>query len=102
MSEEYHVELIAYDTSNDPYRGYTVRASFLQEPHKRDALVEIFKNQQLIRRFLFPAYKVWNIAAHFNDIVDGELESNNQGYEKAAWDGIQGTTVFYPKEEGEG
>jgi hypothetical protein len=39
-------------------------------------------------RFLYPAYKIYNIAAHFEEIVDGELEGNDGGYRAASWNGI--------------
>lgn len=85
---EFAVESVAFE-SKEPDRGYTVKASYLKEP-KGDALVEIFKDGALVRSFLFPSYKVWNIAAHFSDIVDGEIENSARGYEMAAWDGISG------------
>jgi len=42
-----------------------------------DALVKITKNGKLHRKFKWPAYKIFNISAHFGDIVDGELEKTN-------------------------
>lgn len=79
-------ESVAFE-SEQPDRGYTVKASYLNHP-KGDALVEIFKDGEPLRAFLFPAYKVWNIAAHFKDIVDGEIQDSARGYEMAAWGGI--------------
>lgn len=73
--------------SKQPDRGFTVKAHYLQEP-KGDALVEIFKDEKPYRRFLYPAYKIWNIAAHFSDIVDGELDGNMSGYDLAGWAGF--------------
>ena len=71
-------------------RGYGARAWYLEDTpdSKGDALIEIFKGDQLLREFLFPAYKIWNIAAHFHDIVDGELENSARGYQMAAWTGL--------------
>lgn len=86
------IESIAFE-SKEPDRGYTVKASYLKTP-KGDALVEIFKDGAPVRSFLFPAYKVWNIAAHFRDIVDGELEQSARGYEMAAWNGISGAALI--------
>jgi hypothetical protein len=77
-----------------PDRGYTFRASYLKEPNNGDAMIEIFKDGQPLRRFLFPAYKIWNIAAHFGDIVDGEIEVNSSGYEMAAWTGFPNAIVI--------
>jgi len=76
------IDKLAFE-SKEPDRGYTVRASYLKEPDARDALVEIFKDGKPLRQFRFPAYKVWNIAAHFRDIVDGEIEKSASGYEMA-------------------
>lgn len=85
---EYEIEKVAYDTSATPDRGYHVRASYLTEKHKGDALIEIFKDGKLLRSFLFPAYKIYNIVAHFSEIVDGELENSGDGYAAAASTGI--------------
>lgn len=74
--------------SSQPDRGFTVKATYLQEP-KGDALVEIMREGKPYRRFLFPAYKIWNIAAHFSDIVGGEIDGNFSGYDLAGWDGFQ-------------
>jgi len=30
----------------------------------------VTKDEKPFREFLFPAYKIWNIAAHIRDIVD--------------------------------
>ena len=62
-------------------RGFRVRAWYLKEkPNdiQSNALVKITKNNgKLYRRFKWPAYKIFNIAAHFKDIVDGELEKTS-------------------------
>lgn len=68
-------------------RGYNVKAFYIEDG-KGDALIKITKDGNPLRKFLFPAYKIWNIAAHFSDIVDGELENNTSGYEMAASTGI--------------
>ena len=81
-----------------PDRGYTVRASYLKEPNDGDAMIEIFKDGKDHRRFLFPAYKIWNIAAHFGDIVDGEIAGNTSGYEMASWTGFP-CVVLTPETE---
>lgn len=87
------VDKIAFE-SKEPDRGYTVRASYLKAPNDSDALVEIFKDGHPLRKFTFPAYKIWNIAAHFRDIVDGEIEQSASGYKMASWDGISGATIL--------
>lgn len=72
------VEAVAFEGPKEPDRGYTVRASYLKEPHAGKALIEVLKDRQVVRHFLFPAYKIWNIAAHFKDIVDGEIENSGK------------------------
>jgi hypothetical protein len=85
---EVEIEKIAYDTSSEPDRGFTVRASYLKAPHNGDALIEVSRDGKVIREFLYPAYKIWNIAAHFGEIVDGELANHDGGYRAASWNGI--------------
>ena len=85
---EIEIDSVAFEGPPTPDRGYTMKASYLLGEHKTSALVEIFKDGKPLRRFLFPAYKIWNIAAHFKDIVDGEIENDMRGYGLAAWDGI--------------
>lgn len=82
---EIKIKQIAFDLPPD--RGFTVKASYLLEP-VGDALVEISRDGEPYRRFLYPAYKVWNIAAHFSDIVNSEIEGNFTGYDLAGWTGF--------------
>ena len=66
-------------------RGFNVKAWYLNDD-SGNALVKITKDGKLHRKFNWPAYKIFNIAAHFEDIVDGELEKTNNklsGYEIA-------------------
>ena len=74
-------------------RGFNVKVWYLvdTEKSKGDALIEVNYNDNIIRRFIFPAYKIYNIAAHFGDIVDGELSKDDKtrGYEIAASTGFQ-------------
>lgn len=88
------VEKLAFEQSD---RGYTIKASYLKQPNAGDALIEITKDGSPLRCFTFPAYKIWNLSAHFRDIVDGELDGNDHGYRMAAWDGISGAIVLLPK-----
>ena len=71
-------------------RGYNVKAWYLKntESSKGDALIEIRKDEVLIRQFLFPSYKIWNISAHFSDIANGEMKENDSGYRMAASTGF--------------
>ena len=91
----YHIEKVAFETPPD--RGYVAKASYLKPPNDGDALIEISKDGVPLRQFLFPAYKIWNIAAHFRDIVDGEIENSAKGYEMVAWNGITGATFILPE-----
>ena len=96
------VDTVAFDSSKDAdytarMHGYSVKASYLKEPRKGDALIEIFKDGKPLRAFLFPAYKIYNIAAHFGDIVDGELRGDSHGYQMAAWNGIENAIFFIPE-----
>ncbi len=94
---DFEIQDIAFEGPKPPYLGYTIRASYLKEPHGADALIEVIKDGQVIRQFMFPAYKIYNLQAHFRDIVDGEIVNNTNGYKMAAWDGISGATFLLPK-----
>jgi len=69
-------------------KGYTFKATLI-EP-KNDALIEIFKGNNLKKEFLFPAYKIWNITAHIDDIIDGLEEESDYGLHIAGSDGLGG------------
>lgn len=77
-------------------RGYSVKAWYLKQPNNGDALVKIFKGKALLRDFLFPAYKIYNIAAHFSDIVQSEIDKNIEGYKVAASTGFGGSVQIKP------
>lgn len=83
MNREREKEKPEFDIDD---RDFNVKAWYLKdtEESKGDALIEVKYKDKLIRQFLFPAYKIWNIAAHFSDIVDGELSKDNKerGYLK--------------------
>lgn len=99
--EEAHqaIDKVAFEGPKTPDRGYTIRATYLKEPYAKDALIEVMKGGKVIREFAFPAYKIYNLQAHFLDIVDGEIEGSARGYEMAAWDGISGALVLLPTKE---
>lgn len=90
------IDKIAFK-SKEPNRGFTMTATYLIEP-KGDALIEIFREGKLHREFLFPSYKIYNLAAHWDDIIDGELKNNLSGYKAASWNGIDGAVIFNPSE----
>jgi hypothetical protein len=56
------------------WRGYQVRAHYLKPPDNQDALVEVLKDGEIVRSFRYPAYRVWNVAAHADDLID-EIEA---------------------------
>jgi len=81
-------EKIAY-TGN--HRGYVFTATYLTEP-KAEALIEIEKDGKLIKEFLFPAYKIFNIAAHRDDIIDGLEQDSDRGLRIAGSNGLGGNS----------
>jgi len=74
---------LIYRTRED--RGYVAEA---WEADDGDALIRILHGADVVREFRFPAYKVYNIGAHFSEIVDSEIAKNTDGYEHAASTGI--------------
>lgn len=58
---------LAFEKSD---RGFTVRCWYGATPGD-DARVEITRGDEVIRTYAYPSYRIWNIAAHFSDIVDG-------------------------------
>lgn len=75
-------------------RGYRIRA-YWGKPS--DAKVTIHKGKELYKKFTYPAYKVFNLAAHFGDIVDGILDEQEKcGFAMAGHNGLGG--VVMPKE----
>lgn len=74
-------------------RGYNLKGWYLKdtETEKGDALVEITRDGVSVRTFIFPAYKIWNVPAHFPDIVDSEISGDIKGYEEAASTGLGGS-----------
>ena len=73
----------------DPDRGFVFTAWDLQTKDGM-ALIEVKRDGQPIRSFKFPAYKVWNIAAHTHDIIESELMQNAEGYYTAGVTGFGG------------
>lgn len=84
--ENIQIEKIAFAIDGG---GYHFKASYLTEP-ANDALIEISKNGKLVREFLFPAYKIWNIAAHAHDIAEGLDRESNDGLRVAGSDLLGG------------
>jgi hypothetical protein len=72
----------------NPDKGFVFKA--WETDSKGDALIEVEKDGEIIRSFIFPAYKVWNIPAHANDIIESELQKNTHGYIMAGSNGFGG------------
>jgi len=75
---------LAFETNPD--RGFTLKAWYL--PSGGDAEIELFQNGDRVRHFAYPAYKIWNLSAHFSEIVDSELVGDSHGYAAAGWTGF--------------
>ncbi len=73
-------------------RGFNLKAWYLEDGNSK---VIITQNGEPFKEFLYPSYKIFNIAAHFSDIIDGELSETDKdrGYEIAGSDGLGGTVM---------
>ena len=71
------------------HRGYHFHAAEALDV-KGEAVVTIMKNLKLVKRFRFPSYKIWNIAAHVDDIVEGLERGSEEGLRVAGSDGLGG------------
>jgi hypothetical protein len=74
---------------NQTTDGYQFIATYLKEPNG-EALIEIKKDGELVKEFLFPGYKIWNIAAHAQDIVAGLKQESDAGIYIAGSTGFGG------------
>lgn len=79
-------------------RGYKFTATYLSKP-KGDALIEIEQGDVMVKEFLFPSYKIWNISAHADDIIEGLEKQSDEGLRIAGSDGLGGNA--YPDENPE-
>ncbi len=85
---EIKIEKEAYKTT---HKGYVFTAIYLLEP-KGQALIKIEKDGVSVKEFLFPAYKIYNIAAHADDIIMGLEQSSDIGLRIAGSDGLGGNS----------
>lgn len=74
-------------TRNEDYKGFNIKAYWGDES---DARIEIIKDNKIYKEFTYPSYKIFNLQAHFEDIVDGELQNSDVGYKIAGSDGLGG------------
>jgi hypothetical protein len=83
---------LAFETHVD--RGFQLKVYYLVGD-QGDALVELYYNNEMVREMMYPAYKIWNLAAHFKDIVDGELSASDSeiGYRIAGATGFGGVVM---------
>lgn len=84
--EKIKIETVAFEEEK---RGYYFKATYLEEP-KGAAIIEISKSGEIVREFLFPAYKIYNILAHADDIIDGLEKVNDEGLLIAGSTGLGG------------
>ena len=80
------IEKVAFEGET---RGYYFKATYLEEP-KGEALIEILKDGKIVREFLFPSYKIYNISAHSDDIIDGLEKESDSGLLIAGSNGLGG------------
>lgn len=73
-----------------PYRNHTITAVSAPDG---DARVTIRNGPTVVREFLWPAYKVWNIAAHAEEIIEGEIVRCNDALAHAGSDLLGGGVV---------
>lgn len=75
--------LVYFDADHEGLHFHAEKAD------KGNALITISRDGEELRRFLWPAYKVWNIAAHASDIA----ADINHGLAVAGSDGLGGGCV---------
>lgn len=80
-------------------RGYKLVVSYLEEPNGT-ALCVLSLNGEVTKKFHYPSYKIWNLYAHFTDIVDSEIARNIDGYKIAGSDGLGGGVMPTQAENG--
>ncbi len=54
--------------------------------------ISISKNGKVLKNFLFPSYKIWNIPAHDEDIIEGLKRDNDIGLKMAGSDFLGGNS----------
>ena len=93
--EKLVIEKVAFEGDK---RGYHFKATYLLEP-KGEALIEISKDNKMVKEFLFPAYKIYNISAHADDIVDGLEKESEKGLLIAGSNGLGGNSYTPSKDQ---
>lgn len=80
------IDKLAFE-SIQPRNGFTLKVFYLSQPDGQ-ALAEIYYNDQPYKRFLWPSYKIFNLQAHWEDIVQSEISGDHAGYDVAGWTGF--------------
>lgn len=93
MNEKIVIDKLAFESPE--IKGHKISAWYLHEP-KADCLVKVSKGELIIREFLYPGYKVWNLAAHAEEIIESEIDKNVEGYRCAGSDGLGGGVMPRP------
>lgn len=88
MIEGIEVDKVAYSFELE---GFVFTATYLTNP-KGESLISIVKDNEVVREFLFPSYKIWNISAHAEDIVAGLKNDGDSGLLIAGSDGLGGNS----------
>lgn len=61
-------------------KNYRMEGFYLEQGNL-NALIKVYKDDELFKEFEVPAYKIYNYPAHFSDMVV-YLESQNTGIQK--------------------
>jgi hypothetical protein len=77
---------VAYVFEQDDYK---ITATYLSDP-KGESLIEIRQDDVLVKEFLWPSYKIWNITAHADEIIEGLKKGSDEGLRIAGSDGLGG------------
>lgn len=83
-------EKLAFKTE---YKGFVAEAYWGAGP---DARVVVTRDGKPFKEFKYPAYKIFNIQAHWIDIVEGELENSDEGYRLAGSNLLGGGVMPQP------
>lgn len=77
---------------SDIYRDLSIQAYYI-DAVTGTALVQIMQGSKVVREFHYPSYKIWNLEAHAQEILDSELNADNHGYEMAGADLLGGCVM---------
>lgn len=80
----------------ETYGAYRIVATYLLNANGDD-LIEIFKNGDLVKAFRWPGYKIWNIQAHAEDIIEGLERGSSDGIYEAGSTGFGGNVYSEPR-----